>query len=278
MSTALPVPYVHLTRYFNKGIDQRGPYYKVEYFIESYSDTDTFVNALLGKRTLTGTTISSISPHQHPLSPNLFCVEAEVVEGLNGPALNSNGYPAYNGGAVIRAEYRSLTWDVVSQPQNSFDNSGVEPVLWATQELDFGAETYTINNGTYTYQAGPNSGKPTSVPVKITIPLTTMVLTYERLPYLVMSALRSLRRRVNTMTFLGASAGLVLFEGARTTRQFNTDGSIAQKTQLVFQERDSAYPWNSLPARNSLAWYAVQDGSGNTMYQTADLTPLAQFF
>ena len=179
---------------------------------------------------------------------------------------------------MIRAEYRPLTFDLTSNVNNSFDPTGATEVLWATQELDYGCETYTINNGNYTYQAGPNNGKPTSVPVKITIPLTTMVLTYERLPYLVMTSVRALRRRVNTLTFLGASAGLVLFEGARTTRQFNSDGSVTQKTQLVFQERDSAYPWNSLPARNSLAWYAVADSASNTMYQTGDLSSLAAFF
>jgi hypothetical protein len=281
MSTSLPIPYVHTVRYFSKGIDNRGPFYRVEYLIDSYSDADTIINAMLGKRTLVGApggTISSVSPHQHPLSTNLFCVQAEAIEGLGGPATNSNGYPAYNGGALIRAEYRALMFDVVSTPANSFEQTGVEPILWATQELDFGAESYTIPNAKYTYQSGPLNGKPSDVPVKITIPLTTLVLTYERLPYLVMSAVRSLRRRVNTTAVLGAATGLVLFEGARTTRQWNTDGSIAQKTQLVFQERDAAYPWNSLPNRSDLVWYPVADGSSNKIYQTGDLTPLVQFF
>lgn len=283
MSTSLPIPYTHTIRYFNKGIDERGPYYNVEYLIGNYADADTIVNAMMGKRTATGLSITSISPHQHPLSPNLFCIKAEVVDGLGGPALNANGYPQYNTGALIRAEYRALNFDVVSQPINSFDQTGAEPILWATQELDFGAETFTIPQAQFYYETGTNIGKPTGVPAKITIPLTTMTLTYERLPYLVMTAVRNLRRRVNSTTFLGTAANLVLFEGARTSRQFNSDGSIAQKTQLVFQERDSAYPWNGLPARNDLSvpWNIVSDnpmGGGNLMYQLADLTPLAQFY
>lgn len=278
MSTALPFPYAHTTRYFSKGMDAQGAYYKVEYLIGSYLDTDAMVNALLGQRTATGLAITSISPHQHPLSPNLYCKSADVIDGLGAPALNALGYPGYEGGALIRCEYRPLMFDIESNPEQSFDPDGVEPILWATQELDFGAETYTIPNANYLYGGGPNNNKPTSVPVKVTIPLTTMTLTYERLPYLVMAAVRTLRRRVNTTTFLGASAGLVLFEGARTSRQFNSDGSVTQKTGLVFQERDAAYPWNSLPARNSLAWYPVADSAGNTMYPTADLTALAQFF
>ena len=232
---------------------------------------------LLGQRTASGLVISSYSPHQHPLSTNLFCKSADVLEGLDGPALNSYGYPGYNGGALIRCEYRPLLFDVVSQPQNSFDTTGSEPIVWATQELDFGSETYTVNRATYTYQAGGAgiNGQPSQVPVKITIPITTLILTFERTPYLAMTVVRSLRFRVNTSTFLGASAGLVRFDGARTTRQHNSDGSICQKTQFVFQERDSAYPWNALPNTVDMTWNLVKDGSGNTIHPTADLTPLA---
>jgi hypothetical protein len=276
MSTALPVAYVHSIRYFQKGIDARGPYYRVEYIINSFGDVDNFINALLGQSTVTGgTIITRTSPHQHPLSTNLWCMQAEFIEATGGPTPNVNGYPEYNGYALIRAEYRAPTFDFVSNPANSFDNTGLTPILWATQELDFGHESYTISNATYTSRAGPNNGLPTSVPVKITIPLTTMTLTYERTPYMAMTAVRTLRYRVNTSTFLGAAAGLVLFEGGRTSRQFNSDGTVAQKTQLVFQERDSAYPWNSLPARNTLTWQPVADGAGTKMFQEADLTPLA---
>ena len=235
------------------------------------------VNALMGQRTATGLVISDISPHQHPLSPNLYCKSADVIDGLDGPALNGLGYPGYNGGALIRCLYRPLIFDIESQPTQSFDQTGEQPIVWASQELDFGCQIYTIANATYTYQSGPAgvNGKASQVPVKIEVPLTTLVLTYERTPYLAMTYARSLRKRVNTLQFLGAAPGLVLFDGARTTRQFNADGSICQKTQLVFQERDANYPWNSLPNQVDMSWNPVQDGNGNGPYQTADLTPLA---
>lgn len=279
MSTTLPVPYYHTIRYFSKGMDAQGAYYKVEYLINNYTDTDTMVNALMGQRTATGLVINSFSPHQHPLSPNLYCKSADVLEGLNGPTLNSLGYPGYNGGALIRCEYRPLMFDVVSQPEQSFDQSGLEPIVWATQELDFGSQIYTINRATYMYTSGPAgvNGKPSQVPVKIEVPLTTLVLTYERTPYMPMVAARALRKRVNTMTFLGAAPGLVLFDGCKTTRQFNADGSIAQKIQMIFQERDALYPWNSLPNTVDLSWNNVEDTNGNGPYQVADLTPLASF-
>jgi hypothetical protein len=275
MSTILPYPYVHTVNYFEKGIDANGPYYMVEYLLSAYSETDTFINALLGKTTLaggSGGTINSFSPHQHPLSPNLYCQAAKVVDGLGGPSLNADGYPYYAGGALIRAEYRPLQWDAIAQPEQSFDPA--TPIVWATQELDFGVEIMTVQNATYTFSSGPQSGQTSGIPVAIKVPVTTMILTYEKLPYLPMAAARSLRYRVNSSTFLGSAAGLVLFEGCRTSRQFNSDGSVAQKVQLVFKERDGAYPWNSLPSKTSLRWYPVSDGSGNKLYQTADLSPL----
>jgi hypothetical protein len=279
MSTALPVAYVHSIRYFNKGIDARGPYYRVEYIINNYSDVDNFINALLGKTTVTGgTVITRTEPHQHPLSTNLWCQQAEFVEATGGPTPNVNGYPAYNGYAVIRAEYRAPSFDFVSNPANSFDPAAVTPVLWATQELDFGHETYTVNRGTYTYTAGPAGvvGTPSHVPVKITIPLTILSLTFEKTPLMAMTAVRALRYRVNNSAFLGAAAGLVLFEGGRTSRQFNADGTAAQKTQFVFKERDAAYPWNSLPNVIDFNWYPVSDGTRG-MFPTDDLTPLLSF-
>lgn len=273
MATTLPYAYSHLIRYFTKGVDAQGPYYRVEYSIDAWSNADDFVNALLGKASVAGGpggTITRTSPHQHPLSPNLFCTSAEVVEGVGAPVLNASGYPNYSGGAIVRAEYRALTF--TADLNNSFDPA--TPITWATQELDFAEEVYTVQNSGYRWQAGPDNGNPIGVPAKISIPLTTMVLTYERIPYMPMTLCRNLRGRVNSTTFLGSAAGMVHFKGGRTKRDFNTDGSITQMVQFVFLERDAAYPWNSLPSRNTLAWYPVADSAGNKLFRTADLNPL----
>ncbi len=277
MSTSLPFAYVHQVDYFTKGIDSSGPFYRVEYQIASYADADNFVNALLGKVTLVGPIggiPTRVTPHQHPMSPNLWCMQAEVVQGLGKPALNPGGFPAYSGGALIRAEYRAPQFDFFPNPNQSFDP--VTPITWATQTLDYSSEVYTVQNSKFLWQAGPDNGKPIGIPAKIEIPITTMVLTYERLPYIPMTVVRNLRFRVNTAVFLGAGIGLVLFRGASTVRQFNTDGTVCQKTALIFMERDPDFPWNSLPSRSTLQWFAVADGGGRKLFRTGDLSPLVQ--
>lgn len=92
-----------------------------------------------------------------------------------------------------------------------------------------------------------------------------------------MAAVRAKIGKVNDATFLGAPAGCVLFRGAKTTRESNTDGSIVQKVQLTFEERSALHRWNWLPSRQSFIWYEVQDKDGNKMYQTSSLTSLVRF-
>ncbi len=280
MSTSLAFTYAHMIRYFSKGIDQNGPFYRVEYDIANWGDTDAFINALLGAASVTGGpggTVTRISGHQHPLSPNLYCQSAEVVEGVGKPLTNVNGYPSYAEGAIVRAEYRAPRYDIASTRENSFNQSPTDPpIAYATQELDFGTETYTIANNQYLFSSGPEVNKLLGIPARIQIPLTTMVLTFERLPYIPMVAARALRGRVNSSTFLGAAAGLVLFEGCRSSRSFNTDGSVVQSIQLVFKERDAANPWNSMPSRRTAVWYPVEAIGGAKLFLTADLTPLVQ--
>jgi hypothetical protein len=272
MATTLPVAYAHTIEGFSKGSDQGGPYYHVTYRIANWSDTDKFINALLGFGTASGSggsiAVTRGIPHQHPLSPNLVCVAARVVEGLGNPILNSSGYPNYDGGALIQAEYKSPPFDFSGGNLNNQIDPAT-PLNWCTQELSYSTEIFTVS-----------SSDPTKPPAKIQVPITVMTLTFHKLPYLPMSTVRSLRGKVNSTTFLGAAAGLVLFKGADTHREFNTDGSVCQEVKLTFNERSSGYPWNSAPSKANpytTPWPAVTDGNGNPPFATADLSPLIQF-
>lgn len=280
MGTSYIVATAHTVDSFNKGVDSRGPYINVQYYINSYSDVDRFINALVGAGTLTGpitggTTIRN-SPHQHPLSTNLFCTCASLVAGLGAPTTSSNGYPDFAGGALVAAEYRPLAWDAISaNANNSIDPS--TSILYCTQSLDFTTETFTIADNTFKFVS---SSAITGVPAKYSIPVTELVLTFHQLPYMPMATVRSLRGKVNNATFLGATAGTVLFRGAKSEREFNQDGTVVQKLQLMFSERSTLHPWNSLPSRTTLVWGAVTEdgtGGGTKMYETADLSPLVQF-
>jgi hypothetical protein len=282
MSTTLPVAYSHIIEGFQKGIDQGGPFYKVIYKIDDWNKTDDFCNALMGAASMTGPitggTVTRNSPHQHPLSTQLFCISATVIEGLGNPVLNANGYPDYDGGALIAAEYRTLTWDAITpNPNNSIDAATALP--YYTQDLDFTSTSFTLPDSKLRYTSGPKSGQFTDVYVKFEVPVTILTLTVHQLPYLPVPAIRACRGRVNNATFLGSPAECVLFKGGKTHREPAPDGSIVQTVTLEFHERNSDQTWNSLPSSDNPTFYPVAGGVGSDikMFKTADLSPLVQF-
>lgn len=272
MSTSLPYSYTTLIDGFSKGVDQSGPFYRVVYKLNNWSDSDGFCNALLGFGHASGpggTTVTKGSPHQYPLSTNLFCQSAVVVEGLGNPILSAAGTPNYDGGALVQAEYRPAKFDFGPLDYNNTNNQidPGTPLTYCTQELDFNTETLLIEG----HMAG-------DVPAKIQVPTTVLNLTFHELPYLPVTAMRNLRGRVNSTAFLGAATGLVLFRGGSTQRKFNADGSVVQEVKLCFEERDSHYPWNSGPTKGApYTWVPVVDTNGNKPYKTADLNPLVIF-
>ena len=54
----------------------------------------------------------------------------------------------------------------------------------------------------------------------------------------------------------------------------NRDGTITQKVQLQFKERDES--WNKFLRKDKIAWDYIQDFDGNRVFTTTDLSPLIQ--
>lgn len=277
----LPIAYAHCIDYFSKGIDEQGPFYDVQYYIEDWNQSDAFINALRGLVSLTGGAggqLTRTSPHQHPLSPNLFCMSARAKgNGLQG--LNINGYPSYQNGAIIDAKYRPMTpYGFILTPNEQLQQiDPATPLLWCTQELDFASEAYVIPSSQVTYQAGSFSGQPVGIPFKLNVPLTYMNLTFHLVPYMPATVVRAKQGLVNISTFLGAAAGTVLFKGAKVVRDENTDGSIAQKLMMTFVERTGNNQlWNNLPDPG-LNWVNVAGPGGVNLYTESDLSALLAF-
>lgn len=270
MATTLPLPYAHGWETMYKGIDDQGPYYKVSYYFTDWTQSDTIANQLRGYTVRSGVTTLRYPPHQHPLSPNLLCMDVEI-EGIGPPSLNVNGLPSYLGGFWAHCTYRAMPWMPynTNDPGNENQIDPTTPLVWCTQELDYDEETIPFNvDNQYTWAS---NSKPTGVPLKVSIGITTMVITFHQLPYLPMTVVRNLRNRINTNTFLGAPAETIWFRGARTVRDYATDGTVSQKVQLRFQERDVS--WNKVLGKNG-AWDYIKDANSNYMLNTADLTPL----
>ena len=254
-----------------KGIDAQGPFYTVSYYFNNWSDSDTVANELRGYTSRTGTTTLRTPPPQHPLSTNLVCVDV-AIEGVGNAILNANGYPNYDAGFFAHATYRAIPF-MPYATDDPYGNNQIDPnnpILWCSQELDFEDEVYVIERSKYTW-AG--SGLATDIPVKVTVGVTTMSLTFHQLPYLPMGSVRSLRNCVNTVAVLGVAIGKLWFKGCKTTRELNTDGTMCQKVMMIFKERD--IEWNKYIKKDG-TWDYLLDGSSNKVLPQADLTPLLQ--
>ena len=254
-----------------KGIDDRGPYYRVSYYFTNWNDSDNVANQLRGYTQRVGGTTVRQPPHQHPLSPNLICMSCDI-EGCGTPILNSQGYPYYLGGFKANCEYRTATWGPLplNDPENVNQLDPSNPVLWCSQEIDFEDEVYILEKNQYIWES---DSSPSKIPVKVTVGVTSMILTFPQLPYLPIATVRSLRNKVNSVAVLGVGIGKLWFKGARTVRELNTDGELCNKATLVFKERD--VEWNKY-LRPDGTWDYLKNGSSARVLAAGDLTPLLQ--
>lgn len=266
-NTGLPggIPTANTIEYFEKGIDEQGPYYLVQYYINNWQDSDVFINALLGYTTNTGSGTGGVikrSPHQYPLSTNLLCRRARAI-APGCAKLGSSGLPDFYGGALIQAEYRAPQFQYYPNPQEQIDSA--TPIPFCTQEVEHTTETYTLPKTKMFYVGTAVS---TEQDFRIRVPVTNLSLTFHLSPnlYVATGTIRQIRGCVNSTTFLGAGIGCVLFRGCRTVRNYDSAGNVVQEIQLTFSERDPNQKWNMLPDISNpttLPWLEVRGGSGS---------------
>lgn len=275
MAKEMAIPYAHAWDTVKKGIDDRGPYYTLSYWFDDWSQSDDVANQLTGYTERIGSGSKRVPPHQFPLSPNLFCTGV-VIEGVGTPILNGQGLVNYHGGFFAHVEYRSSSMILQQSQQDPANDHQVDPdnpVVWCTQELDFETETLVFEKSQYHWVTGDYlNGRSAKIPIKINVGITTINITFHQVPYLPIDLIRAKRMQVNNAKFLGAPTGCILFVGARTIRELNTDGTLAQKVQLQFKDRD--IPWNKFLRSDKKEWAEIQDSASNTMYTTTDLSKL----
>ena len=267
-NTGLPggIPTANTIEYFEKGVDEQGPYYLVQYYILNWQQSDTFINALLGYSTTSGLGSGGVvkrSPHQYPLSPGLLCRRARCI-APGCAKIGPSGLPDFAGGALIQAEYRTPQWQSsINNVQEQIDPNTAVP--FCTQELDHTTETYTLPSVKLFYDGTTTS---TDQPFRIRVPVTNMSLTFHLSPnlYVATGTIRAIRGCVNSTTFMGADPGTVLFRGCHTVRNYDSAGNIVQEIQLTFSERSPNQLWNALPDKanpTTLPWLLVRGGSGS---------------
>lgn len=274
MATALPYSYAHCWDEMQKGIDTNGPFYKVKYVFDDWSKSDGVVNALLGLTTFSGSgvPITRGVPHQHPLSPNLFCVSA-IAEGASSPVLNPQGLPNYSGSYFVHCEYRPFIYTGFGDPFGAQQIDPTNPIPWATQELDFTIETIVVPDTNYKWQS---DGIKCGIPIKFDVGLVIMRITFLRVPYVPTPFFRRFTNKINSATFLSAPPLTVLFAGGQTRRTFDVSGQVTQECTLTFKQRQ--YPWTQTLRKDKLVFDTVTDGASTYLYGSDDLNVLLSAF
>jgi hypothetical protein len=281
-----PVTAVEMFDGFRKGIDgQGGPQITKKYLVD-WSQSDAFLNALMGVSSVSGGvngTIFRVSPHRCPESANLWCLSCEA-EGEGRPVIN-DGRPTWSH-AVVTAIYGVQPWgqlnnDNTADPQNLM-TPDQQAYPFCTFKFQGGVEMLAVPGGGYKFAAGPNvGGKVADSKILIRIGVASIVATVHFVPFLPFNSICSLRGKVNFATFLGQQRGTILFDEINSNQVINMDGTWTQDLEYTFRYRQVG--WNTASDSGTASgtdptnfYLITHDGTtgGHPPYSEADLRPL----
>lgn len=161
--------------------------------------------------------------------------------------------------------------------------------------MDFGGEYVALPGQSLQWQSDPTLPVPADALPTLRIPIVEHHLTWRRVLNPPWDAIRACAGAVNDADFMGAAAETVLFDGARTDREFTGMGDFLQpqfgwRVTYVFREKaikvlggadaTQTYGWNhcyrNVPLGAS-AWDKLVDNDGNSLYGAVDFTTLFNF-
>jgi hypothetical protein len=265
---------LELRENFQESIQDGGPR-ATKSFLCDWAFRYQVANGLMGLATHSGTSISFTSPNVYPESPNLVA-STITIRGIGGQ-YDGPRQIAFDR-AVITVQYGVVPFGTLpgSDPGglNSFD--AATPLVYCTQELDFGYMAVPLPRGQVKANSLPVDGHP----AVRNLAVVTMRLTLYRMPYLISASVRQKAGKLNSGTFLGCTAGMLRFDGVKTHRDGQSDGSLAQTTNIGFSYRPEQ-PWNYVPdPGGSSTWYPALYADGATTIPKVsfdDIIPTAYY-
>jgi hypothetical protein len=243
--------------------------------ISNWSDTDAVVNALMGSTSTSGSSTIHVPGFRCPQSPNLTCVDAYVA-GEAEYDIKDGGPPQFNL-PKIQVKYGVRSWDQFAdddpQGENSFPGNPGGPATYAVHSLDIGVESVKIPGSAFVFSDG---ALPFDVPAVIHVGVATLNVELKRVPYLPTITILKLIGKVNQFLFMGAPTGTLLFLGARTSKEFESDGTRVQNVSYTFKYRSK--PWNYFirPDNGQWDYISVRGEPTNRPYVWDDFLPLIQ--
>lgn len=216
---------------FEEGVHDQGPTATKKYLCD-WADRFRVANGLLGFSTGAGSggSITMTSPMLYPESANLYAREI-TIEG-KGKATQGPVQIQF-AQAVVTVNYGVSSWGPAPLPDMSIDPG--MPFVYATQELDFAREMVTIPKSAVTLA---NGNKLKDLPYAFPIVQAIMTIGLQRVPYLpAAQVVTAMQRPLNSTTFLGVAPGYLMFNGCKSHRENQSDGSYTQNLTLVFAYR-----------------------------------------
>lgn len=251
---------------FDEGCNTRGPYANVPYLC-AWNDRWALTNFFAGTTGSPGLTGGWIrpNPYRYPVTFDGAAIYATntTVRGTGDIVSSPTAEIVEWTHAIVTVSYAPLDYAVNFNDDPDFLNSlsddpvENESLQFATQELDFSGEWINIPSASVSF----SDLTKIDTPMSRRITVIRMHITWHRYPLMPMNKIAEYADSVNDATFLGRERGTVMFEGPKTTRELETDGTITQKVAMTFKWRKT--DWNKFLRPDDGTWdEVIYDGDG----------------
>lgn len=191
------------------------------------------------------------------------------------------------------AEFARLTVQYEVLQANPMDDPpDMEEDTFLTYGMDHGGEYMTIPKGTLVWAAHPEVKPPAEATPTVRVPVIEHRFSWHRVVSPPWSTIRDQVGTVSSAAIFGIGAGLLLFEGATSEKEFTgiDDLSYPQyghRLNYVFREKQIRvlgaqklgwqYTWRGQQDAIAAGWDQLKDSNGNLMYATADHNDLFKY-
>lgn len=128
--------------------------------------------------------------------------------------------------------------------------------------IEFGSESFTVSGSAWKWNSGEPITNANILPIKtVGVQQVTLFGTRSSVNLATYSGYQD---KVNSDSFLGLSAGKVLFRGAAANPRQLEDGTITYDVEIRLSAREVS--WNSFFNETTGAWEDIKDGSSNKLY------------
>ena len=234
----------------------------------AWLDRVTIINQIRGGGSVIGGYYYYTPSQVYPDAPFLPFdnIHVEGVAGDGGLSVGPNGMVAYKY-ARLRIRYKSLDY--------------IDGQTTGSMSLDYATNLVTLpqSAATYKFPDGTPLSPQDSPPFRRGI--VTFVQTRKNLATLPSSLVQNLCGSANSVGFLGAGVGTVLFDGAHADRRLTTTG--AENWDMTYKFLFDPLGWNyvlqpasTTTSSSSVGTYQkiVRISDGSTLYPLADLNQL----